>query len=294
MTSELPADGPIELIIEPRTRSIGSDEVDRLLPFRTRRMVGPFVYADLLGPDPLPPGAGVDVPVHPHIGLATVTSLFEGSLVHRDSTGAVQRIDPGAVNWMTAGRGVAHSERSPDDQRDHESVIAGLQTWVALPEEHEEVAPSFQHVPAADVPERFEADARVRLSAGTHDGLVSPTKVYSPIIHLEVTFPDGGAWTLPEEHTERAVLVVEGSVTVAGTVVPPRHLAVLAPGGAVEVRADGPARCYVLGGESVGERKIVWNFVSSRKDRIDTAAAAWRAGDWPGVPGDDEWVPMPG
>jgi len=151
------------MLIAPRRRSIGGDEVDRLLPYRARRTVGPFIYADLIGPSPLPAGEGVDVPVHPHIGLATVTYLFDGALVHRDSTGAVQRIEPGAVNWMTAGRGVSHSERSPDDERAAASTISGLQTWVALPDGAETVEPSFTHVPAGDVPEWRDGAARCRL-----------------------------------------------------------------------------------------------------------------------------------
>jgi redox-sensitive bicupin YhaK (pirin superfamily) len=284
----------IEQVIAPRRRSIGSDEVDRLLPFRTRRMVGPFVYADLIGPSVVPAGHGVDVPVHPHIGLATVTYLFAGALVHRDSTGAVQRIEPGGVNWMTAGRGVAHSERSPDDERAVPSPIAGLQTWVALPDDAEDTAPSFQHVAAADVPVARSDAATIRLVAGSLAGMVSPTDVASPMFHASIDLTGDGAVTVPDEHPERGVLVVDGDVTVAGVGVPARHLAVLEPGGAVEVRsAGGPARVVALGGDPVGERLIRWNFVSSRRDRIDAAAAAWRAGDWPAVPGDDERVPMP-
>lgn len=287
------AGAAIEVVIEPRRRSIGSDEVDRLLPFRRRRMVGPFVYADLIGPSPLPAGTGVDVPVHPHIGLATVTWLFEGALVHRDSTGAVQRIEPGAVNWMTAGRGVAHSERSPDDERAVDSSIAGLQTWVALPAEHEDDAPTFQHIAAAEVPVVVEGDASVRLVAGTHGTSVSSAAVCSPLYHLDVELVDGGRWVLEDHHDERGVLVVEGNITVAGHRLAPRHLAVLAPGGSAEIVADGPARLMSFGGAPVGERTIVWNFVASTRERIDRAASAWRAGAWPGVPGDDEWVPMP-
>lgn len=283
----------IELVIEPRRRSIGADEVDRLLPFRERRMVGPFVYADLIGPSPLRPGAGVDVPVHPHIGLATVTYLFDGALLHRDSTGAVQRIEPGGVNWMTAGRGVAHSERSPDDERGADSSIAGLQTWVALPDDAEEVDPSFQHVPADAVPTFTEGDAEVRLVAGTHGGRRSPVEVASPLFHVVVDLPSGGRWELPDEHHERGVLVVEGDVRIDGQHVPERHLAVAAPGGALEVVATGATRLVALGGVAVGPRSIVWNFVSSRRDRIAAAEAAWRAGDWPAVPDDDETIPMP-
>ena len=285
--------GSIELVIAPRRRSIGRDEVDRLLPYRERRMVGPFVYADLIGPDLLAPGAGIDVPVHPHIGLATVTYLFDGALVHRDSTGAVQRIEPGGVNWMTAGSGVAHSERSPDDERARESTIAGLQTWVALPADAEDAPPSFQHVPAADVPSFTVGDAQVRLLAGHYAGKQSPTKAASPLYHCDLEFEAAGATTLDEEHRERGVLVIDGDVSVAGQPVPARHLAVLEPGGDVELRATGPARVMTFGGARVGDRSIVWNFVASTRDRIDRAAARWRAGDWPPVPGDDEIVPMP-
>ena len=282
----------IELLIEPRARPVGDGEVDRLLPFRSRRMVGPFVFADLMGPDPLPPGVGVDVPSHPHIGLATVTYLFDGALMHRDSTGVVQRIDPGGVNWMTAGRGVAHSERSPDDAREGESTIAGLQTWVALPDHAEEIEPGFEHVAASDVPVLVEGDASVRVLAGSHGGTEAPVRVFSPLFHLDVTLADGGRWPLGTEHPERCVVVIDGSVSVAGVPVPPRHLAVLAPDIAVDVVADGRARVMSFGGTPVGERYIVWNFVSSDRDRIRAAETAWRAGDWPEVPGDPERVEL--
>jgi redox-sensitive bicupin YhaK (pirin superfamily) len=289
----------VEQLIEPRRRSIGSDEVDRLLPFRTRRMLGPFVYADLIGPSDLPAGVGVDVAVHPHIGLATVTFLFEGTFVHRDSTGAVQRIEPGAVNWMTAGRGVAHSERSPEDERAVASRIHGLQTWVALPDSAEEVDPSFQHVPIGEVPEFVHGGARVHLVAGSFAGVTSPVRVASPTVHAVLEL-DGGTTTVDVEHHERGLLVMSGRVSVGAArgegeaePIPERHLAVLRPGVEVAVVADGPARVVLLGGAPVGPRLIRWNFVSSSQDRIDAAAAAWRAGDWPAVPGDDECIPMP-
>jgi redox-sensitive bicupin YhaK (pirin superfamily) len=289
----------VEQLIEPRRRSIGSDEVDRLLPFRTRRMLGPFVYADLIGPSDLPAGVGVDVAVHPHIGLATVTFLFEGTFVHRDSTGAVQRIEPGAVNWMTAGRGVAHSERSPEDERAVASRIHGLQTWVALPDGGEEVDPSFQHVPIDSVPDFVHGDARVRLVAGSFAGVTSPVRVASPTVHAVLDL-HGGTTTVDVEHHERGLLVVSGRVSVGAArdgdgaeSIPERHLAVLRPGVEAAVRSDGPARVVLLGGAPVGPRLIRWNFVSSSQERIDAAAAAWRAGDWPAVPGDDECIPMP-
>lgn len=256
-------------------------------------MVGPFVFADLMGPDRLVPGTGVDVPSHPHIGLATITYLFEGAVLHRDSTGAVQRIEPGGVNWMTAGSGVAHSERSPDDQRAADSTLAGLQIWVALPDHAEEVDPRFEHVAADDVPVLVEGDARLRLLAGSYGGVEAPVRVFSPLFQLDVEFADGGSWHLGTEHPERAVLVVHGSVTVDGVEIPARHLAVLAEGDGVEVVATGAARVVAFGGAPVGDRKIVWNFVSSDLDRIRRAEAAWRAGDWPEVPGDPERVELP-
>lgn len=287
------ADPVIELTIAPRVRPVGGGEVDRLLPYRERRMVGPFVFADLIGPDRLPPGVGVDVPAHPHIGLATVTYLFDGALVHRDSTGAVQRIEPGGVNWMTAGRGVAHSERSPDDIRAGEATMAGLQTWVALPDHAEEVEPGFEHVAAGDVPTLVEGDASVRLLAGTHGGTDAPVQVFSPLYHVDVSLAGGGSWSLGTEHPERGVLVVDGKVSIAGEPVPPRHLAVLRPDVEAEVVAEGPARLMSFGGAPVGKRFIVWNFVSSDRDRIRRAEDAWRGRDWPAVPGDPDRIELP-
>jgi len=285
------------MLIEPRRRRIGDDEVDRLLPFRSRRTVGPFIYADLIGPTELPPGVGVDVPVHPHIGLATVTYLFGGALLHRDSTGAVQRIEPGAVNWMTAGRGVAHSERSPDDERAAMTAIAGLQTWVALPAAAETVAPSFVHVPAAEVPTWHDGPARCRLIAGTFGNERSSVPVASPTVYVDVVFEEAGRWSAPPDLGERGVLVVSGgpeaTVSVDGVAVPERHLFVLADGAPGLITTQGPARLVLLGGDSVGERIISWNFVASDRDRIERARDAWRRFDWPNVPGDDELVPLP-
>ena len=282
------------MLIAPRRRTIGDDEVDRLLPYRERRTVGPFIYADLIGPSALPPGVGIDVPVHPHIGLATVTYLFDGALLHRDSTGAVQRIEPGAVNWMTAGRAVSHSERTPDDARAAASTIAGLQTWVALPDAAEEDPPSFVHVPATEVPEWRAGAARCRLIAGELAGHRSPVPVRSPLAYVDVELASGGGWVADPEIGERGVLVIAGDVTVDGVAVPERHLLVLGPEAPGHVTAAGPARMILLGGASVGERIISWNFVSSRRDRIEAARAAWRRFDWPLVAGDDELVPLPG
>jgi redox-sensitive bicupin YhaK (pirin superfamily) len=282
----------LERVIAPRRRSIGAAEVDRLLPFHARRMVGPFIFADLMGPDDLAPGRGADVAPHPHTGLATVTYLFEGALVHRDSTGAVQRIEPGGVNWMTAGSGVAHSERSPEDARAATSTLAGLQTWVALPDEAEEVAASFQHAASSDVPTVTDDGVAIRLLVGTGFGAASPVPGASPLFHADVALDAGARLALPAEHEERAVLVVDGDVTVAGERILPRHLAVVGPGDAI-VRAGTTARVMAFGGAPVGRRYIWWNFVASTETRLEQARADWAAGRIPVVPGETERIAAP-
>jgi redox-sensitive bicupin YhaK (pirin superfamily) len=282
----------LERIIAPRPRRVGASTVDRLLPFHARRMVGPFIFADLMGPEDLAPGRGADVAPHPHVGLATVTYLFDGALVHRDSTGVVQRIEPGGVNWMTAGAGVAHSERSPDDARAAASSLAGLQTWVALPDAVEEVPPSFEHAGASDLPAISDGGVAVHLLAGTGFGAASPVAGASPMFHADVALAAGARIALPTEHDERAVLVVDGDVEVAGEAVPLRHLAVAAAGDAV-VRAISPARVVTFGGAPVGRRYIWWNFVASSEARIEEAKADWRAGRIPPVPGETERIELP-
>ena len=282
----------VERVIAPRRRSIGASEVDRLLPFHARRMVGPFIFADLMGPADLGPGRGADVAPHPHVGLATVTYLFDGSLVHRDSTGAVQRIEPGGVNWMTAGWGVAHSERSPDDARAASSSLAGLQTWVALPDGGEEVDPSFQHAGATEVPAVEDGGVRVRLLVGTAFGAASPVPGASPLFHADVHLAAGTRLALPAEHEERAVLVIDGDVEVDGEPIPPRHLAVATSGDAV-VRAASAARVITFGGSPIGRRYIWWNFVSSSEQRIEQAKADWAEGRIGAVPGESESIELP-
>jgi len=282
----------VERVIAPRRRSVGASEVDRLLPFHARRMVGPFIFADLIGPEVLAPGVGSDVPPHPHVGLATVTYLFDGAMVHRDSTGAVQRIERGGVNWMTAGRGVAHSERSPVEARAATSALAGLQTWVALPDEAEEVAPSFQHAGAADLPAVSDGGVSIRLLVGTGYGATSPVPGASPLFHADVSLAAGSRFALPAEHEERAVLVVDGDATVAGVPVPPRHLAVAEPGDAVVASAGG-ARVMTFGGAPVGRRYIWWNFVSSSQDRIEVAKADWAEHRIGEIPGETHRVELP-
>jgi redox-sensitive bicupin YhaK (pirin superfamily) len=282
----------LERIIAPRKRHVGASQVDRLLPFHARRMVGPFIFADLMGPEDLAPGRGADVAPHPHVGLATVTYLFDGALVHRDSTGAVQRIEPGGVNWMTAGAGVAHSERSPDDARAAASTLAGLQTWVALPAEAEEVAPSFEHADAAELPAVSDGGVAVRLLVGTGFGAAAPVAGASPLFHADVHLAADARFALPREHDERAVLVIEGDVEVAGESVPFRHLAVATTGDAV-VRAISPARVVTFGGAPVGRRYIWWNFVASSEARIEEAKADWSTGRIPPVPGESDRIELP-
>ena len=285
----------IERIIAPRARRIGGTaaEVDRLLPFHARRTVGPFIFADLMGPDDLLPGSGVDVLPHPHIGLATVTYLFDGALDHRDSTGAVQTIEPGGVNWMTAGRGVAHSERTPPDRRPRPDRLAGLQTWVALPDDHEDDDPSFQHAGNDEIPELDIDGTRVRVLVGTAYGAASPVPGASPLFHTDIHLPAGGVVPVTDDHDERAVLVIDGEVTVDGVPIPPRHLAVVAPGTSVIAATRGPARVMAFGGASVGPRQIWWNFVASTQERIETAKADWAAHRFDEVPGEQGRVELP-
>ena len=282
----------IDLVIEPRDRPVGTGMVRRVLPWRERRMVGPFIFTDLIGPDHLAPGTGVDIDAHPHIGLSTLTYLLEGRLVHRDSTGAVQTIEPGAVNWMTAGAGVTHTERSHPDDRSEPATLHGLQLWVALPSDDEDGEPSFEHHPAASVPTIELPSASIRLVAGTGWGATSPVGVSSPLVLAQIDLVDAAQVSLDAEHPERAVLAVDGRVTVDAVALDPGQLAVITPGSRPVVR--GPGRCMLLGGDPIGPRRIWWTFVHSDPDRIEEAKAAWAAQRFPLVPDDhDPWVPAP-
>ncbi|HXH03489.1 MAG TPA: pirin family protein [Candidatus Competibacteraceae bacterium] len=284
----------IELIIEPRARDLGGFSVRRVLPYVRRRHVGPFVFLDHMGPLRFAPGQGVDVRPHPHIGLATVTYLFEGELVHRDSLGYVQSIRPGDVNWMTAGCGIVHSERSAPEQRTAGARLHGIQSWVALPRAEEECKPSFHHHPAATLPSFEESGARLTLIAGTAYGRQAPVAVRSPLFYLDARLSAGAALALPAEYAERAVYVAEGEVTVAGQPLAAGRMAVLAPGGGASVCATAPARIMLLGGEALdGERIIWWNFVASSKARIEQAKRDWAEERFPPVPGESERIPLP-
>lgn len=282
----------IELRIDPRERPVGSGQVRRLLPYSARRMVGPFIYADIIGPETLDPGAGINVDAHPHIGLSTVTYLFDGRMVHRDSTGAVQTIDPGAVNWMTAGSGVTHTERSHPEDLTTTRPMHGLQTWVALPAETEEVAASFQHAAAGDIPVESVGRSSVRVAVGSGWGLDSPVTGSSPLVLAEITLGQGAPVPIVSSLPELAVIALTGDVRVGADTVTPGQLAVLARGSKATLSGTGTA--IVLGGEPVGKRTIWWNFVSSDPDRIEQAKSAWRSQQFPRVPNDhDPFVPLP-
>jgi redox-sensitive bicupin YhaK (pirin superfamily) len=280
-------------LIAPHIQDLGGFEARRLLPSEAVTMVGSFIFFDHLGPAEFPPGKGVDVRPHPHINLATVTYLFEGALMHRDSLGTVQEIRPGEVNWMTAGRGIAHSERTPDVDRDREATLHGIQTWVALPTASEETEPSFEHYPASDLP-RWAADGvEFTLIAGTAYNRTSPVQTFSPTIYLDVQLAPGSKFTLPNDYSERAIYTVTSGLRIEGVEIDRHRLAVITAGAIVSISADRPARCMVIGGEPVGDRTKWWNFVSSRPDRIDRAKQDWQQGRFDRVPGETEFIPLP-
>ncbi|MCP5412524.1 MAG: pirin family protein [Alphaproteobacteria bacterium] len=270
--------------------------VTRLLPQAARRSIGPFVFFDYFGPVDFAPGKGIDVRPHPHIGLATVTYLFDGAQMHRDTLGSVQEIRPGDVNWMTAGRGIAHSERTGPQTRAAGHRMHGIQSWVGLPQADEEAAPAFQHFAAADLPERAHGGVNLKMIAGSAFGLTAPVKTFSPIFYADARFDAGGALTYGAEHEERAFFVIEGEVqTSEAHVHGPGAMLALEPGEEITLYADAPARVMLLGGAPLdGPRHIWWNFVSSSKDRIERAKQEWRDGKFGLIPGDDqEFIPLP-
>lgn len=291
----LPGDAQaIKTVIRPRPSDLGGLVVRRALPNRALKAVGPFIFLDEMGPVAFPPGQGIDVRPHPHIGLSTLTWLIAGEILHRDSLGSVERIRPGAVNWMTAGAGVAHSERTPPDVRAAGSTLHGIQMWLALPRPHEEVPASFQHVPAHDLPAWSRDGCRVVLIAGTGWGERSPVRVYSPTLCADATLEAGATLTIEAEHKDRALYPVAGTVTIAGTRFGTGQLIALQAGVPVEVRAESEARVIVIGGAPLdGPRHLWWNFVSSRLERIEQAKADWAAGRFAKVAGDDAFIPLP-
>jgi redox-sensitive bicupin YhaK (pirin superfamily) len=283
------------MTIQPRIRDLGGGfEVRRVLPFVERRMVGPFIFFDQFGPTILKAGAGLDVRPHPHIGLATVTYLLEGEILHRDSLGSEQLIRPGAVNWMTAGRGIAHSERTPVELRRQDSRLFGVQLWVALPRRHEETAPAFHHHDAADLPVIEGEGTTLKLIAGNFGATRSPVATFSATLCADVALDAGARLALPAEHEERAAYVLQGVVEIGGKRFEPGQLLVFHAGRDVALRAPVPTRLLLLGGEIMdGPRHIWWNFVASSKERIEQAKEDWKAGRFASVPNETEFIPLP-
>ena len=271
----------------------GGFVVSRLLPAAQQRSVGPFVFFDHFGPVTEQPESNHDVRPHPHIGLATVTYLFDGAMMHRDSLGTEQLIEPGAINWMSAGRGIVHSERRPEHLRSRPYLNHGLQLWVGLPQAHEESEPSFSHTPAAAIPELRVGDAQVRVLVGSAFGATSPVATLSPTLYLDVQLPAGGTLELPPLAPEMAVYAVQGALQVDGQALGDA-MAVLAPGQPAALSAAQACRFVVVGGAPLdGPRHMWWNFVSSRKERIAQAAADWEAQRLGRVPGETEFIPLP-
>ncbi len=272
----------IETLIVPRARDLGGFEVRRALPAPARQMVGPFIFFDQAGPAELLTGRGIDVRPHPHIGLGTVTYLFRGDFHHRDSTGADQIIRPGALNWMVAGRGVSHSERTSAAARTGPNSLFGIQTWLALPDSHEDVAPTFEHHPTEALPMIQDTGVSVRLILGHAYGETAPATMFSETFYADVTLEPGSRLPMPDDHEDRGIYIVEGSISVAGREFEAAQMMVFRPGDRITVAAgDQGARLMILGGATLsGPRYIWWNFVASSRDRIEEAKAEWRAQNW--------------
>ncbi|AYG70145.1 MULTISPECIES: pirin family protein [unclassified Rhizobium] len=291
----------IDTLIIPRSRDLGGFEVRRALPAPKRQMVGPFIFFDQVGPAELLTGQGIDVRPHPHIGLGTVTYLYRGEFHHRDSTGADQIIRPGALNWMVAGRGVSHSERTTPEGRRGPQSLLGIQTWVALPDSHEDMAPMFEHHGTQSLPMIEDRGATVRLILGNAYGKVAPARMFSETFYADVMLEAGARLPMPDDHEDRAIYIVEGSISIAGQDFEAPQMMVFRPGDRITVTAGGQgARLMALGGATLsGPRYIWWNFVASSKERIEEAKAEWRAENWGkgrfDLPVDDrdEHIPLP-
>lgn len=291
-TQEHPKD-IVETVVIPRTHDVGNFEVRRALPTRQRRMVGPFIFWDQMGPGEFLTGEGADVKAHPHIGLSTLTYLFDGAMTHRDSLGVVQDITPGAVNLMTAGNGIAHSERTTPEMRRHPHKLYGIQSWLALPETHEESAPAFAHTAAVDIPVVRNHGVEARVIAGSLFGAASPVVFPHDVIYADIKLQAGAKMPVPAGAEERALYPLNGRLQVGDTVYDPMQLLVLKPGVPVTIRAETDTHVMLLGGAVMdGPRYIWWNFVSSDKDRIEDAKRGWKSGDFPQVPA-EEIIPLP-
>jgi redox-sensitive bicupin YhaK (pirin superfamily) len=284
----------IETVISAKARDIGGFSVRRALPAIERRMVGPFIFLDQIGPAAIPAGQGLDVRPHPHIGLSTMTYLYEGAIMHRDSLGTIQEISPGAVNWMTAGRGIAHSERTPDELRGIRHRLSGIQFWVALPKANEESAPSFLHLGRDELPVWQSDGAEFRLIAGMMDGRESPLLAPHPMICADLRLDRGSTVRIPPDWPERGIYVSSGEVELGGERFAEGQLLVLEPGREALLMASSSARLMLLGGDPMdGPRHIWWNFVSSSQDRIEQAKADWKQRRFAPVPQETEFIPLP-
>lgn len=286
----------IETVIVPKATDLGGFEVRRALPSKGKKMIGPFIFFDQMGPAEFLLGNGLDVRPHPHIGLATVTYLFSGAISHRDSLGNDLPIEPGAVNWMTAGRGIAHSERAPAALRSEGTQLFGIQSWVALPSHAEENQPAFHHHDRADLPVLRDGGAEVRLITGSLYGLTSPVGTFSETVYADAVLRAGAVLPLDASFEERAIYIVSGEIEIAGDRFAAPQLLVFRPGDAITIRAVAPTRMMILGGAAMdGDRYIWWNFVSSRRERIEEARRDWEAGRFDKVQGEaaDEFIPAP-
>jgi len=283
----------IRYILWPVEKDLGGFSVRRLLPAAEVKAVGPFVFFDHLGPAWFEPGNGIDVRPHPHIGLATITYLFEGEILHRDSLGSVQPIRARAINWMTAGRGIAHSERTPPEVRSAGHTLHALQLWVALPSDDEETDPAFFHYDEAELPESENAQRSIRVMVGDAFGLTSPVKTWSQTLYVEVNLKAGAQFTLPDNVEEKAVYLVAGTLHSGGTALPQHSMVIFDNSPGIEIMAGEDSRLVIIGGAPLGKRTVWWNLVSSRKELIEQAKSDWQAGSFPMVPGETEFIPLP-
>ncbi len=283
----------ISQILKPHLKNLGGFQARRCLPHGDRQMVGPFIFFDHLGPAVFPAGKGVDVRPHPHINLATVTYLLEGELMHRDSLGTVQEIHPGAVNWMSAGTGIVHSERSPDSSRNREATLHAIQIWVALPEEHEETEPWFRHYPADNLPVWNENGVTITLVVGNAYNRASKVETVSPMFYLDVKLQANTEFILPDLYSEQAIYSITPGLSIDGETLEQHQLAILKSESKIKVSANTEARCIVFGGEPVGARYKWWNLVSSRPERIEQAKTDWKEGKFAQVPKEGEFIPLP-
>ena len=283
----------IEVVVKPCSKDLGGFSVRRVLPASMVRRIGPFVFFDEMGPATFPPGEGINVRPHPHIGLATVTFLFQGEILHRDSLGYVQPIQPGAVNLMTAGKGIVHSERTSDELLASGQLLHGVQVWMALPEDQQEIEPAFVHYPAADLPVVVDNGVTTTIVIGSYNGQTSPVVVLPDTLYLSQQLDQGCITTLPDNAEQRGIYVVSGKITIDDCELNSGSMAVIKSGAQVEMSADETSRLVTIGGEDVGERDLWWNFVHSVTERIDQAKAVWLHGEFEMVPGDDEFIPLP-